>query len=494
MHPFRKFVKQFSHFFSGMIAAQLFSFITFPIFTRVLTKEQYGILGLVTTTMFFAVAFAKAGLSDGIIRFYDEYSKAPERREIFSSTVMARGFVLAALTSLAYILLFPFLQKYLKISGSYTACFMIMVLYLFVNPLNIIVMRMLRVNDKTIFINVINIVGKSLSVGLSLVFLIYVFHAFYGYFIGLVAAELIMSVILFSWFLKHYRVTPSLISRELSLNMIKFGAPLLLSELAFLLISYSDRYLIVGYLGEEALGLYSVGYNIAMYIGNMIMFSLQYSMVPISVQIYGNEGKEKTEMFLNKCLRYLLVAIIPMWFGYVAVSKELFIILASAKYEAAAVFSPLILLAYFWGAVSTVFEVRLYLKKKTIIIFFMQFAGIILNVGLNLILLKKLGLIGASISALVSGIFLTILFMIVSNRYFRIKIEIGTILYYIGVSSLMFLIIAQINTGVIWMNLGLKMITGTVLVALAILLKESEIRENIIGYLRGGADEEVPLR
>jgi len=276
--------------------------------------------------------------------------------------------------------------------------------------------------------------------------------------------------------------------------MIKFGAPLLLSELAFLLISYSDRYLIVGYLGEEALGLYSVGYNIAMYIGNMIMFSLQYSMVPISVQIYGNEGKEKTEMFLNKCLRYLLVAIIPMWFGYVAVSKELFIILASAKYEAAAVFSPLILLAYFLGAVSAVFEARLYLKKKTIIIFFMQFSGIILNVGLNLILLKKLGLMGASISALVSGIFLTILFMIISNRYFRIKIEIGTTLYYIGVSSLMFLIITQINTGVIWMNLSLKMITGTVLVALAILLKESEIRENIIGYLRGGADEEVPLR
>jgi O-antigen/teichoic acid export membrane protein len=83
MHPFRKFIKQFSHFFSGMIAAQLFSFITFPIFTRVLTEEQYGILGLVTTTMYFAVAFAKAGLSDGIIRFYNEYSKAPERKKYF---------------------------------------------------------------------------------------------------------------------------------------------------------------------------------------------------------------------------------------------------------------------------------------------------------------------------------------------------------------------------------------------------------------------------
>jgi O-antigen/teichoic acid export membrane protein len=177
--PFRKFLKQFSHFSGGMIAGQLFSLITFPIFTRVFTKEQYGMLGLVTTTMFFAVALAKAGLSDGIIRFYKEYSKVPEKKEIFSSTVMARGFVLSVLTVSAYILIFPLFQRYLKINPHYTACFMIMALYLLINPLNIIVMRMLRVNDKTIFINVINIVGKSISVGLSLIFLIYVFRAFY---------------------------------------------------------------------------------------------------------------------------------------------------------------------------------------------------------------------------------------------------------------------------------------------------------------------------
>lgn len=71
-----------------MIAVQLFSFITFPIFTRLLTKQQYGILGLITTTMFFGVAIAKAGLSDGIVRFYNEYTKAPGKKEIFSSTAI----------------------------------------------------------------------------------------------------------------------------------------------------------------------------------------------------------------------------------------------------------------------------------------------------------------------------------------------------------------------------------------------------------------------
>src|SRR4030043_1332303 len=119
MHPFRKFVKQFSHFFGGMITVQLFSFITFPIFTRVLTKEQYGILGLITTIMFFGVAIAKAGLSDGIIRFYQEYSKDPEKKSEFASTVLSRGFVLSVFTSLAYILLFLIFQNHLEINKGY---------------------------------------------------------------------------------------------------------------------------------------------------------------------------------------------------------------------------------------------------------------------------------------------------------------------------------------------------------------------------------------
>jgi O-antigen/teichoic acid export membrane protein len=209
------------------------------------------------------------------------------------------------------------------------------------------------------------------------------------------------------------------------------------------------------------------------------MFSLSYSMVPIYVEIYGEEGREKTEVFLRKCLRYLLIAIIPMWFGYMAISKELFITLASEKYAAAAKFSPLILLAYFFMAMVAVFNAGFYLKKKTMLTFLIVFSVIILNIGLNLILLKRLELLGASISILVSCIVMAIVTLIVSSRYIRVRVEMGTILFYLGVSCIMFLVVSQIDTGVHWMNLILKIITGMVLVGLGILFREKEIRENV---------------
>lgn len=117
-----------------MVIAQLFAFVTFPILTRVLTKEQYGILGLVTTTMLFAVAIAKAGLSDGVIRFYKEYSAAREKLETFSSTILIRGMIFSGLVSLFYLIFLLLIRKYLRINEGYIICFLIMALYLFIRP------------------------------------------------------------------------------------------------------------------------------------------------------------------------------------------------------------------------------------------------------------------------------------------------------------------------------------------------------------------------
>jgi hypothetical protein len=43
----------------------------------------------------------------------------------------------------------------------------------------------------------------------------------------------------------------------------------------------------------------------------------------------------------------------------------------------------------------------------------------------------------------------------------------------------MLLVITQINTGVLWINLILKIATGMVLVGLGIIFREKEIRENL---------------
>jgi O-antigen/teichoic acid export membrane protein len=240
---------------------------------------------------------------------------------------------------------------------------------------------------------------------------------------------------------------------------------------------------VVAYLGGEALGLYSVGYNLAMYIGNIVTFSLSYAIVPIYVEIYGAEGREKTEAFLDRSFRYLLMVIIPMWIGYVAISKDLFVTLASEKYALAARFSPLILLAYFFLAANTILNAGLYLKKKTFVLFIISFSAIVLNLSMNLILLRRFGVASAAVATAISNMVLTLLTVWASRRFITVRIDLKTFFYYLAVSVVMYLVVREVETSWAWLNLVLKLLIGTLIVGAAGVYKEYESLKGLIdGY------------
>ncbi len=479
MSSLKKFIIHFSHYLTGNISTQLLGFITFPILTRILSIEQYGILSLISTTMLFSVAIAKAGLSDGIIRFYKEFSESQERLTLFSSTIFIRGLLFSALTVLIYIIIFSSMSKYLFISDRYIVYFMIMAVSLFLEPLKTIVLNVLRATGRTLFFNLINLLGRIISIALSLLMLIYIFHEFYGYFIGIVFSEIIVSLILFYWFFTNYKINLTKVSGSLTMKLTKFGIPLLFTEISYLLLTYVDRYLIVAYLGESSLGLYSIGYNLAMYIAVAINLSLTYAVIPIFVDIYEREGKEKTEKFLEKCLHYLLMAIIPICAGYYLVSEDLIITLASQKYATAATFSPIILIGTFFLGINNILNAGLYLKKKSMTILIIMFSAVIINIVMNLILLPKYELTGAAIATLTSCIMATILTICFSFKYILIRIDVKTLFYYSVLSTLMFFVVKQIETSEAGMNLIAKISVGIVIILLGMLYREKELLSKI---------------
>jgi O-antigen/teichoic acid export membrane protein len=479
MSPFKRFVIQFSHFFAGNGLVQLFSFLTFPILTRALTKEQYGVMSLISTTMLLAVAVSKAGLSDGIIRFHKEYSVGPEKLTVFSSTVLIRGLTFSLVSVLLYFAAIPVLDHYWKGRGDYKVCFVIMGGYLFIRPLNVIVINFLRASGKTLFLNAVNLISTAVSVGVSLLFLLYVFKSLYGYYIGVIIAEFAVAVVFFSWFFRQYRVIPARASGKLAIQLIKFGLPLLFGECAFLALSYADRYLIVAYYDEAVLGLYSVGYNVAMYIANIIMFSTYSAIVPIYVDIYGGEGREKTEAFLQKCLNYLLMASIPIWFGYLAVAKDLFTTLASEKYASAATFSPVILLGTLIYALNSIFNAGLYLARRTMTMLTTSLFAVAVNVLMNILLLPAYGVMGAAISTLVPCAMVTLLNGYLSHKYISVKIHFGMIFYHTILSFCMFLIVIQINMSRVWLTLLTKVLVGCLIISAGVLFRERDILERL---------------
>jgi len=463
--------------------SMLLGLITFPILTRLLTPEEYGILGLVSTTIAITVALGKGGLSDGIIRFYREYTNTPERLTLFTSTVLIRGTALSAGVVVAYVLILPHISDYLGINTKYLSCFMVMALYLFVRPLNIIVLNYLRTLGKTLLFNAINLTTKVLSIILSLGLLIYIIRDLYGFFLGLALAEIVATIILLRWLFSNYRFKFSSVSGDLALNLLKFGIPLLLTELSYLLLSYVDRYMIVAYSGEKILGLYTVGYNLPSYANELIMFSLSYAVVPIYTELYQKEGKEKTEEFLSRVLNYYLMAVIPLCVGYYAVAHDLLVTLASNKYIEAAAFSPIIFIGLVILGMNSILCAGLYLQKKSLQILAVMITAVIVNIVMNMILLPNYGAMGASVARLIACTVSAIYAAYLSFRYIRIKIDINTLLYYLAASFVMYLLLIPIQISHEWLNLAMKTIVGGIIIAVAILMREKELREQVKGLV-----------
>jgi O-antigen/teichoic acid export membrane protein len=270
------------------------------------------------------------------------------------------------------------------------------------------------------------------------------------------------------------------VSKDLTLKLIRFGAPLLLTEFSYLLLQYLDRFFIVSYLGSAELGIYSVGYNVAMYVSEMFVFSISYAITPIYVSLYEREGKEKTEAFINKCLYYLLMILIPMVFGYLAVAGEMIRGLASAKYAEAGVFSPIVLVGTLLIGLNTnILCAGLYLKKKTNTILLIMMFGVAVNILLNLFLIPRFGLLGAASATLIAGIVVVITTVLFSSKFIRLKVDLKSGLYYLLVSIVMYAILSTISAGTIWIDLAVKILVGILLIGIGVVVKEKGIFRRI---------------
>src|SRR5689334_12139310 len=86
---------------SGLIVP-LVGMITLPIFARVFTRSQYGLLELGTTTLTVAIAISDAGLTAAALRSFYDYTadEEPERRN-----VVLTGFLATSAIALAVALL-----------------------------------------------------------------------------------------------------------------------------------------------------------------------------------------------------------------------------------------------------------------------------------------------------------------------------------------------------------------------------------------------------
>ena len=185
---------------------------------------------------------------------------------------------------------------------------------------------------------------------------------------------------------------------------LRFSVPLYLNSLLTFIYLRFDLFLVTKYLGFVEAGIYEIAKRIPMILSRLVNSLLVPYLPAITQSIRKNDTPAATTL-LNHTLGIIAFLCYLGSFCAIALNTILIEILFSPEYlPAAAVLSPLLMgisLAIQAGVLSQTF---IALDKPKIITWANGMA-MLLSIGLNLLLLPRLGLMGAGYAYLAAGIF-----------------------------------------------------------------------------------------
>ncbi len=377
---------------SGLIVP-LVGMITLPVFARVFTRSQYGLLELGTTTLVVAVTITDAGLTAAALRNFYDYTGEQERER---RSIMLTGFLATSAIALAVALALVGLRNELSRwlfdeSGRGTLLIVIAGSVLALNTWRY-VGEVMRVHFRAFSYLTMSALAAGVTTALGVTGVLAFDWRVNGFFVAALAGNTIAAVYgvlaVRRWLAGHF-------SRTELRSMLAYGLPLVPSALSAWALALVDR-IILSRLGSlSEVGEYAVANRLAqlLLIG---MTAFLFALSPFLLSTY-SENPEQEKAARGRTLTYLTFILAIVGLVLTLFAKELFEIVAPRFDDAYLTVGPLSLGAALYG-ISTVLTTGLAIVRKTVHLAGLSVGAAVLNVGLNLALIPPFGIVGAGLA------------------------------------------------------------------------------------------------
>lgn len=419
----------------GNILINGIAFLTMPIFTRMLSTTEFGILSIFSTYVNVFLIILGLNLSAAIVRGYIDFE---EDYDQFLSSNLFLSFLSFILISIIIVIFKDFI---VRISGLSYIIWLIILLQgysTFIINFNSQKCIVRYKYKQQILISLINTVtGIALAV-------ILVFNMdsdrYLGKMVGTVIPMIIIAVILFIIIMKNGR---KLISKKYWKYALYLSIPIIPHLLAHLILGQSDRLLIQKFVGDSATGIYSLAYNIGLII-QIILLSINNAWVPW----FFKRMKDNSHAAINKNADLLSILIVFLSFGLMYISPELMKVMAPPSYYSAAGIIPIIIISLVFQFMYTLLvNVQFYEKKNYYVPIGTTIAAAV-NIMLNIIFIPRYGFQVAAYTTLISYFVLFVLHyiintLIIKNTVFKLRFFLKYILI-ITASTIIFFVIKDL--------------------------------------------------
>jgi len=442
----KKLIKQFSMYFSSSLLTMMAGFLTYPIWTRVFSKAEYGRMSLATVTLALFVAFSKFGIQHAALRFYSEFKEHKRYLDIkyYYTTSFLSVFAISFVIS---VILFLFVEFYhgFQMEPQYLEILRILPSLIVFDAINSIFLLFLQAEQNVKLRTIFIICRRYLRVFSTLLFVLVFKLGLTGFFIGWALIDFLFSIILIVTFIRMEKLALKCFSISLFRESLSYGLPLIGFELSSLLLASGDRFFVQYFMDAAAVGVYSSSYNLTSYIVDFFAAPFRMTIMPLFMSIWEKKGKKETQHFLSSMLKAYFMVGVPIIFAVSFIGRDLLVLLASKKFEEGYIIMPYIVTGLVVFKANSLYAAGLYLKKKTVTLLIVQFGAALLNILLNLLLIPQLGIVGAAIATLVAYICQVIFVMNLSFRTVSVNIPFYHLIKYTAISMIMVVVMLSIN-------------------------------------------------
>lgn len=369
----------------GNVLSRGITFITTPVFTRLLTTNQYGEFSNFTSWISIVLVLATLDLTTSVARAKYDFD---ERMDQYISSITLFSNII---TLLCYIVVECFSGYFCSVFSMDMKYIRFMFLYIMFYPSFSYLQVKHRIYRKYKFFVAFSLGSVIASAAASVLLVVLLDDKLLGRVIGYVVPVTILNLGLWIYIVVK--------GRHFSKDCIRYACaisiPLIPHALSGILLGNSDRIMIKQMCGAEANALYTLAYQISL-LANVLWTSMNQAWAPwLNDNIYEkNYGQIRAKSKIYLGVFSILII------GILLVSPEIILIFGgTAYYEARYVMPPVILSGCFQFIYGMYVNIEIY-EKKTFTISIGTVATALLNIGLNMIFIPKFGYIAAAYTTL----------------------------------------------------------------------------------------------
>ena len=450
-NKYKSLISNTKIFAIGNIVAKLSQYIIIALCSYRLTTAEFGISETIIQTCAMLVPIFSADIAEGLFRF--SMDKSYTREQLISNSM-----VINLVGTIIAVIALPI--EFLFLMDIKTALF-ITILTLF---------ELYQVSEKE-FVRGLGLTKVYMVSGfvnavtqvVTCLLYIYVFNLGITGYILTIATAFLIEILFCFWKVnisQYLRL--SSVSKPVIRDLLKYSVPLAPNKIMWWIISASDRYFVLWLISASATGLYSMAAKFPALITIVVGFFFQAWQISA---IETSETEEK-DRFYSKIFN-LLWSTIGMMTAFVVVFIRLAVKLFVAdEYFTSWEYAPFLLVAAAFSAIQSFLGVNYTIAKDSMGALKSTTVAAVCNLGLNYILIKAIGIQGATIATLASYIIVSIYRYLDTRKYVTIivghklglVVTYGTLiaecivlaifpqLYLITIPGLIVVVIANIST------------------------------------------------